>query len=125
LRKAQIGVSIPQVVIISAVAALAATAGFAQQSAMGTCTWIKGNADPRMQSCSIQHFNSGSLTVTTYKRNYVFEPYHSRGGYIYDGRIFQLHGDINSNSAGKTSFSLISAEANKQFRKLIFESEYP
>ena len=79
----------------------------------------------RKQSCTMQHFNSGDLTITTYKRNYVFKPYSSRGGYKYDNRIFQLHGDLNADSNNETSFSLISTEASKPFRKLMFQSENP
>ena len=95
------------------------------QGVMGICTWIQGNSQPRKQSCTMQYSNSGSLTITTYKRNYVFMPYSSRGGYKYGNRIFQLHGALNADSTGETSFSLISTEANKQFRKLAFQSENP
>ena len=95
------------------------------QGVMGICTWIQGNSQPRKQSCTMQYSNSGSLTITTYKRTYVFMPYSSRGGYKYDNRIFQLYGALNADSTDKTSFSLISTEANKQFRKLAFQSENP
>ena len=73
----------------------------------------------------MQHLNSGSLTITTHRRNYVFKPYSSRGGYKYDNRIFQLHGDLNADSNNETSFSLISTEASKPFKKLVFQSENP
>ena len=92
---------------------------------MGICIWIQGNLQPRKQSCTMQYSNSGSLTITTYKRNYVFMPYSSRGGFEYGNRIFQLHGALNPDSAGATSFSLISIEGSKQFRKLEFQSEKP
>ena len=95
------------------------------EEVMGICTWTKGNLRTRKQSCTMQHLNSGSLTITTHRRNYVFKPNSSRGGYKYDNRIFQLHGDLNADSNNKTSFSLISTEANKPFRKLVFESENP
>ena len=99
------------------------TSTLAQQSVMGTCTWTKGNSQPRKQSCTMQHFNSGSLTITTYKKNYIFEPYSSRGGYKHFNRVFQLHGDLNPKVSGETSFSLISVEASKTFKKLEFNSE--
>ena len=95
------------------------------QSVMGTCTWIKGNSQPRRQSCTIKPFNSGRLTVTTYRRTYVFDPYSSRGGFQYDNRIFQLHGQLAPDVSGRTSFSLISVEDSKPFRKLEFQSENP
>ena len=95
------------------------------QGVMGICIWIQGNLQPRKQSCTMQYSNSGSLTITTYKRNYVFMPYSSRGGFKYGNRLFQLHGALNADSAGETSFSLISTEASKQFRKLEFQSDKP
>ena len=73
----------------------------------------------------MQHFNSGVLAITTYKKNYIFEPYSSRGGYKYFNRIFQLHGDLSPKVSGQTSFSLISVEASKTFKKLEFNSENP
>ena len=73
----------------------------------------------------MHHFNSGSLTIITYRKKYIFEPYSSRGGYKHFNRIFQLHGDLDPKVSGQTSISLISVEASKTFKKHEFNSKNP
>lgn len=94
-------------------------------SVMGICTWIRGDEPPRKQSCTMQNYNAGSMEISTQRRVYKFDMYHTRGGYRYNNRIFQLHGSLGSDSDGSTSFSLVSTEANKPFRKVEFQSENP
>ena len=125
MRKDHFGASSFGLVVVSIFLSMIPTSTVAQESVMGTCTWTKGNSQPRKQSCTMQHFNSGMITTTTYKKNYIFEPYSSRGGYKHFNRISQLHGDLSPKVSGKTSFSLISVEARKTFKKLEFNSENP
>ena len=118
MRKDHFGASSFGLVVVSIFLSMIPTSTVAQESVMGTCTWTKGNSQPRKQSCTMQHFNSGMLTITTYKKNYIFEPYSSRGGYKHFNRIFQLHGDLSPKVIEKLHLASLASKPEKRLRSL-------